>query len=58
MSRVYIVMSELNGYRAIENVYANEDSAFEYRDKLMDDWRYDMHDVYIVEYHVMDMPFK
>lgn len=56
MSRVYIVMSELNGYKNVESVYANEDNAWAYRNELANDWHYDRHDLYVVEYYVMDMP--
>ena len=54
MSRVYIVMSELNWYKRVESVYANEDNAWAYCNELANDWYYDR--LYVVEYHVMDMP--
>lgn len=56
MSKVFIVMSELNGYKNVEAVYADEDNAFAYRDELENDWHYNRHDLYVVDYYVADVP--
>lgn len=56
MSKVFIVMSELNGYKNVEAVYADKDNAYAHRNELANDWHYDRHELYVVEYHVTDVP--
>lgn len=50
METVYAVISELNGYKRLENIYRNRQDAEEFKSAMKSDYRYDMHDIYICEY--------
>ena len=49
---VYIVISELNGYKRVEDVFAKEENAWKFVDNMKANSRYELHDFYVCPYYV------
>ena len=48
---VWIVLTEINGYKNIYNVYETEEKARQAADNMP--WQYDRHEIWVCEYHVL-----
>lgn len=48
---VWIILTEINGYKNIYEVYETEEKARQAADNMP--WQYDRHEVWVCEYHVL-----
>lgn len=52
MNSVFIVVTILNGYKNIANVFTSKQDAENHAEHLRNSWAYGKHEIYVCEYGV------